>query len=65
MVALLVSRFHSNMASNTWKKVVVFFGSTRDTRLGDRVAKFVIRKLEEKKLEVTYVGKLLLKKLLC
>ena len=53
------------MASNTWKKVVVFFGSTRDTRLGDRVATFVINKLKEKKLEVTYVGKLLLKKLLC
>ena len=42
--------------ANAWKKVIVFFGSTRENRLGDRVAKFVIKKLKEKQLEVVYVG---------
>lgn len=41
-----------------WNKVVVFFGSTRDNRLGDRVAKFVVNKLKEKKLDVVFVDPL-------
>ena len=43
--------------ANQWKKVVVFLGSTRDVRLGDRVAKFVVDKLKERNLDVVFVGK--------
>ena len=43
--------------TNAWKKVVVFLGSTRQNRLGDRVAKFVISRLKAKNLDVVYVGK--------
>lgn len=43
--------------SGSWKKVVVFLGSTRQNRLGDRVAKFVVNKLKEKKLDVVLIGK--------
>ena len=42
----------------TWSKVVVFLGSTRDIRLGDRVAKFINRKLQEKQLSVEFVGEI-------
>nr|CAB3262771.1 uncharacterized protein LOC100183100 [Phallusia mammillata] len=41
--------------SNVWKKVVVFLGSTRNNRIGDRVGKFVCRKLKEKNLDVIFV----------
>lgn len=43
--------------SGSWKKVVVFLGSTRQNRLGERVAKFVVNKLKEKKLDVVLIGK--------
>nr|XP_002121612.2 uncharacterized protein LOC100183100 [Ciona intestinalis] len=39
----------------TWQKVVVFIGSAREVRLGERVTKFVVNKLKEKKLEVVLV----------
>nr|CAB3262770.1 uncharacterized protein LOC100183100 [Phallusia mammillata] len=44
--------------ATSWKKVVVFLGSTRDGRVGDRVAKFVCKTLTEKKLEVVFVDPL-------
>ena len=36
--------------------MVVFLGSTREVRLGERVAKFMIRKLQERRLDVEFVG---------
>lgn len=44
--------------TNVWSKVVVFLGSTREIRLGERVAKFVIRKLQERRLDVEFVDPL-------
>ena len=40
-----------------WSKVIVFLGSTREVRLGERVAKFIIKRLRERKLQVEFVGK--------
>uniref|UniRef100_H2YWI3 NADPH-dependent FMN reductase-like domain-containing protein n=1 Tax=Ciona savignyi TaxID=51511 RepID=H2YWI3_CIOSA len=38
-----------------WQKVVVFIGSAREKRMGERVATFVVNKLKERKLDVVVV----------
>ena len=48
------------MASKSTLRVMIFLGSGRDGRMGERVAQLVRRKLESKKVEISFIDPLTL-----
>jgi len=43
------------MAAQSWKRVMVILGSTREGRLGERVGKFVVDGLKQKDLQIDFI----------
>ena len=57
-------RYLSEMASANKLKIVIFLGSTREGRLGERVCKFVMNTLKDK-YDLTLFGRYNIKKGFC
>ena len=52
----MYKKYLTTMAAAQKLKIVIFLGSTREGRLGERVSKFVMNSLQEK-YELTLFGK--------